>query len=146
MRSHNGFMANSGMRRKSSRDNVPQSVRSNDVKREYNRSIWLGVTENEWKNMKFIRTSLNFNIFNRIETKTSKRDTKFTTRTREMSCLKCKINQKMRYLHPVSSWICAISSWRRSKDDLFPIVSKFEYQKYTKSMKNVSQSPRENYD
>lgn len=39
IRSHNGFIANSGMRKKSSRDNVPQSVRSNDVKREYNRSI-----------------------------------------------------------------------------------------------------------
>lgn len=34
IRSHSGFMANSGMRRKSSRDNVPQSVRSNDVNRE----------------------------------------------------------------------------------------------------------------
>lgn len=39
IRSHSGLMANSGIRRKSSRDNVPQSVRSNDVKREYNRSI-----------------------------------------------------------------------------------------------------------
>lgn len=26
------------------------------------------------------------------------------------------------YLHPVSSWICAISSWRNNNDDLFPIL------------------------
>lgn len=44
MRSHSGLMASSGIRRKSSRDNVPQSVRSSDVKREYRRSIWLAVT------------------------------------------------------------------------------------------------------
>lgn len=34
IRSHSGLMASSGMRKKSSRDNVPQSVRSSDVKRE----------------------------------------------------------------------------------------------------------------
>lgn len=45
IRSHSGFIASSGIRRKSSRDNVPQSVRSKDVKREYNRSIWFGVTK-----------------------------------------------------------------------------------------------------
>lgn len=45
IRSHNGFIANSGIRRKSTRDSVPQSLRSNDVNREYNLSIWFGVTE-----------------------------------------------------------------------------------------------------
>lgn len=42
--SHNGLIASSGILKKSSRDNVPQSLLSNDVKREYKRSICFGVT------------------------------------------------------------------------------------------------------
>lgn len=45
-------MASSGILRKSSRDNVPLSFRSNDVKREYNRSICGGVTVNENNKLK----------------------------------------------------------------------------------------------
>lgn len=42
--SPSGFIANSGILRKSSRLSVPQSPRSRLVKRLYNRSIWFGVT------------------------------------------------------------------------------------------------------
>ena len=55
IRSHSGLMANSGMRRKSSRLSVPQSVRSSDVNREYNLSIWFEVTaKQQHETSKFI--------------------------------------------------------------------------------------------
>jgi hypothetical protein len=44
IRSPKGFMASSGMRKKSSRLRVPQSPRSRLVNLLYRRSIWLGVT------------------------------------------------------------------------------------------------------
>lgn len=47
IRSHRGLIASSGILRKSSRDKVPQSLRSSDVKREYKRSICFGVTVKE---------------------------------------------------------------------------------------------------
>lgn len=68
MRSHNGLMANSGMRRKSSRDNVPQSVRSNDVKREYKRSIWFGVTGKQ-RNLRYESCEFRCRALQSIETK-----------------------------------------------------------------------------
>lgn len=43
--SQSGFMANSGILRKSSLSRVPQSPLSKLVKRLYNLSIWLGVTK-----------------------------------------------------------------------------------------------------
>jgi hypothetical protein len=47
MRSPKGFMASSGIRKKSSRLRVPQSPRSKLVNLLYRRSIWLGVTVNK---------------------------------------------------------------------------------------------------
>jgi hypothetical protein len=47
MRSPKGFMASSGIRKKSSRLRVPQSPRSKLVNLLYRRSIWLGVTINK---------------------------------------------------------------------------------------------------
>lgn len=49
IRSPRGFIASSGIRRKSSLLSVPQSPLSNEVNLEYKRSIWLGVTENGTK-------------------------------------------------------------------------------------------------
>lgn len=46
-----GFIANSGILRKSSLLRVPQSPRSRLVKRLYKRSIWFGVTITQSKNL-----------------------------------------------------------------------------------------------
>lgn len=50
IRSPKGFMASSGMRKKSSRLRVPQSPRSRLVNLLYRRSIWLGVTIDKQNN------------------------------------------------------------------------------------------------
>lgn len=49
IRSPNGLIASSGILKKSSLLNVPQSPLSNEVNREYKRSIWFGVTKRKYE-------------------------------------------------------------------------------------------------
>lgn len=52
IRSPRGLMANSGIRRKSSRDKVPLSPLSKEVNRLYSRSIWFGETVHDTQTVK----------------------------------------------------------------------------------------------